>query len=203
MTTLLTESESTLRGYGVDMEDPEAMKNVFRDDTTASMYIHSLAEGLDEEDTKNFIQLSENMMDAIMGRKYFSNKAVLQALTEDNNSVSFLPKAKLIFPMFRFTWPRLHVREITTVVPIDSPETVRYFFHAVAKNIDNSIVPLPSYSPIGNGQAIGTFAVPKVINLPGAVDLLADIGATNDNTHLEKMFVRHINEINEFYQQVA
>lgn len=83
-------------------------------------------------------------------------------------------------------WPRLHIREICTVLPIDSPETVRYFFKAVAKNLNGDIIPLPSYSPIGNGQAIGTMSNPAEIPLPGTVDLLAKIGATSANTHIEK-----------------
>lgn len=189
MQTLLTETNHTLSTVGVDLEDPEVMKNIFRDEASASMYIDGLAEGLNEEDTKNFKTLSHNMLDAINGRGHFSNQSIMSMLMEDNNSVGFMPKAKLIFPMFRFTWPRLHVREICTVVPMDSPEMVRYFFKAVAKNLDNSIVPLPSYSPIGNGQAIGTMVNPKEVATPSTVDLLADIGATNANCHLEKMFM--------------
>lgn len=188
MTTLLTESNDTMSRIGVDMERHDAMNSIFNDDQTARMYIDSLAEGLDPEDTHMFKVLSENMLDAIVGRGWYANRATLSALSEDNNSAGFLPKAKLVFPMFRFCWPRLHVREITTVIPMDNPEIVRYFFHAVAKNLDNSIVPLPSYSPIGNGQTIGSYTTPKEVNVPSSTDLLADIGADSSNTHLEKRF---------------
>ena len=72
---------------------------------------------------------------------------------------------------------------------MDSPEIVRYFFKAVCKNQDGSITPLPSYNPIGNGQNIGTVGDPKLVSVPGTVNLLADIGATSANTHLEKQFM--------------
>ena len=189
MSCLLEETNSTLRTIGVDLEDPEVMRNIFRDESAANMYVDALAEGLAGEDMSNFKALCHTMLDSINGRGAFANQATLSLLMEDNNSSGFMPKAKLVFPMFRFTWPRLHIREICTVIPMDSPEMVRYFFKAVAKNTDNTIVPLPSYSPIGNGQAIGTMSSPKEIATPGTVDLLADIGATNANTHLEKMFM--------------
>lgn len=69
---------------------------------------------------------------------------------------------------------------------MDNPEITRYFFKAFAKTSDNSIIPLPSYSPLGNGQAIGTVNNPKVITVPNSVNLLDEIGASNANTHLEK-----------------
>lgn len=72
---------------------------------------------------------------------------------------------------------------------MDSPEIIRYFFKAVCKNQDGSITPLPSYSPIGNGQHIGTLGDPKIVSVPGTVNLLADIGATSANTHLERQFM--------------
>jgi len=52
-------------------------------------------------------------------------------------------------------------------------------------------VPLPSYSPIGNGIAIGTYGTPKEINVPGTDDLLAVLapGDKRKVTHLEKNFV--------------
>ena len=124
MTDLLSETFSTLNTVGVDMEAPDAMGKVFNDEATASIYIDSLAEGLNAEDTKNFKILSENIMGSITG-KGTGSRSIMSMLNESNLSASFLPKAKLIFPMFRFTWPRLHIREIVNVVPMDSPEIVR------------------------------------------------------------------------------
>lgn len=186
METLLTETNNTLRTMGVDMEDPLVMRNIYRDESTANTYIDALAEGLKDDDMKNFKTLCHTLLDEINGRGPFANKATLMALTEDNNSAGFMPVSKLVFPMFRFTWPRLHVKEITTVVPMDAPEITRYFFKAFAKTSDNSIIPLPSYSPLGNGQAIGTMTQPKEIAVPSSVNLLESIGASNTNTHLEK-----------------
>ena len=103
MSTLLEETNNTLRTVGVDLEDPECMKNIFRDEASASLYIDGLAEGLNEEDMRNFKALSHNMLDAINGRGAFTNQSIMSLLMEDNNSVGFMPKAKLIFPMFRFT----------------------------------------------------------------------------------------------------
>ena len=187
-TDLLSETYNTLNTFGVDMEAPDAMGKVFNDESTAKIYIESLAEGLDAEDTRNFMILSENIMGSITG-KGSGSRSIMSMLNESNLSASFLPKAKLIFPMFRFTWPRLHIREIVNVVPMDSPEIVRYFFKAICKNLDGSITPLPSYNPLGQGQIIGSLGDPKFISVPGTVNLLADIGASNTNTHLEKSFM--------------
>ena len=65
MSTLLEETNNTLRTVGVDLEDPECMKNIFRDEASASLYIDGLAEGLNEEDMRNFKALSHNMLDAV------------------------------------------------------------------------------------------------------------------------------------------
>lgn len=189
MTNLMENANHTLRGYGVNLEDPDCMKNIFRDETTSNIYIDSLAEGLEGKDLQDFKALSKNMMDNINGRGSFAGKSILQSLTEDNTSASFLPKAKVLFPMFRFTWPRLVAKEFCTVMPMDAPEVVKYFFKAIAKNTDGSITPLPSYSPIGGGRQIGTYAEPKNVPLPGSLDLLASIGYSNTNSALEKRFL--------------
>ena len=102
LTELLTETNLTMKTHGVDLESPNAMTEVFTNDSAAQMYIDSLAEGLDMEDTKNFKILANNMLNEINGRNGYSG--IMQALSEDNVSAGFLPKAKLLFPMFRFTW---------------------------------------------------------------------------------------------------
>lgn len=182
---LLTETNNTLKGTGFDIEAPDAMRTLYTNDSLARTYIDGLSEGLEGEDAKNFRILSNNMMDCITGKGQFSNKGILNLL-EDNTSAGFMPVSKLIFPMFRFSWPRLHVREITTVVPMDSPEITRYFFKAFAKSLDNKIIPLPSYNPLGNGQVIGSMTSPKEVAVPATVNLLDDIGASSSNTHIAK-----------------
>ena len=44
MTTLLTETNSTLKSCGIDMEDPEVMRHIYRDEATANIdtYTESL-----------------------------------------------------------------------------------------------------------------------------------------------------------------
>lgn len=69
---------------------------------------------------------------------------------------------------------------------MDSPEITRYFFKAFAKSLDSKIIPIPSYSPLGNGTAIGTMVDPKIVSTPSSTNLLDDIGASNSNTHLSK-----------------
>lgn len=125
MTDLLTETNTYMKTMGFNMEQPDAMKELFRDDNTARDYIDGLSEGLEGEDAATFRTLAHTTLDEIMGRGSFANKGILNLLTEDNVSAGFMPIAKLIFPMLRFTWPRLHVKEICNVVPMDSPEIVR------------------------------------------------------------------------------
>ena len=98
MQELLTETNSTLRTFGFNMEEPDAMKTLFRDNNAAGQYIDSLSEGLEGEDAKNFRVMANNTMDMILGRNNFANKSILSLLTEDNTSAGFMPVAKLIFP---------------------------------------------------------------------------------------------------------
>ena len=103
MAELLTETNQTLSNFGIDMERTDYMGQVLNDRGTASMYIDALAEGLNEEDTRNFKMLCENMLDVMTGKAQGS-QSIMGLLNEGNLSASFLPKAKLVFPMFRFTW---------------------------------------------------------------------------------------------------
>ena len=62
LTDLLNETNHTMKTYGVDLEDPSAMTRILGDNSTAQMYIDSLAEGLNPEDTRNFKVLANNML---------------------------------------------------------------------------------------------------------------------------------------------
>lgn len=97
MAELLTETNQTLSHFGIDMERSDYMGQVLNDSGTASMYIDSLAEGLNEEDTRNFKMLCENMLDYMTG-KAEGSQSIMGLLNEGNLSASFLPKAKLVFP---------------------------------------------------------------------------------------------------------
>ena len=101
---LLTETNNTLTNMGIDLEQPNAMIDILRDENSANMYIDGLSEGLEGEDLKNFKTLCHTMLDEVNGRGSFANRALLSALSEDNVSAGFMPVSKLIFPMFRFTW---------------------------------------------------------------------------------------------------
>lgn len=126
LTTLLEEANKTVEGNGVEFNDRSFMSKIYSDPQTTNTYIESLAEGLAEEDIGMFKHLANNMVDCIMGRGDFSNRgSIMSMLTEDNISAGFMPKAKVLLPLFRFTWPRLHVREICTVMPMDTPEMIR------------------------------------------------------------------------------
>ena len=97
MAELLTETNQTLKTFGVDIESRDAMSEVLNDSGTAGMYIDALAEGLNPEDTKNFKILCENMLNFMTGKAEGST-SVMSLLIEGNLSAGFLPKAKLIFP---------------------------------------------------------------------------------------------------------
>ena len=63
LTDLLNETNHTMKTYGVDLEDPNFMTRILGNENTAQMYIDSLAEGLNPEDTRNFKHLANNMLD--------------------------------------------------------------------------------------------------------------------------------------------
>ena len=62
---LLSETNSTLTQMGVDLEQPNAMIDILRDENTANTYIDGLSEGLEGEDLKNFKALCHTMLDEV------------------------------------------------------------------------------------------------------------------------------------------
>lgn len=89
VTELLTETDNMLKTTGFDIEAPDAMRSIYTDSSVARTYIDGLSEGLEGEDAKLFRTLSENMLDAIVGRGQFANKGYLPLL-EDNVSAGFM-----------------------------------------------------------------------------------------------------------------
>lgn len=98
LTTLLEETNTSLTGFGIDLEKSDAMTRIYSDEQTTNTYIDSLSEGLSPEDIPIFKQLSVNMIDCMMGRGNFQNRGMMNVLTEDNISAGFMPKAKVLFP---------------------------------------------------------------------------------------------------------
>ena len=60
---LLSETNNTLTSMGIDLEQPNAMIDILRDENSANMYIDGLSEGLEGEDLKNFKTLCHTMLD--------------------------------------------------------------------------------------------------------------------------------------------
>jgi len=177
MTSLLEDMNGTLRSMSVDLESPTDFHRVLSESDIRDMYISNLAEGIEDHEKPLFTRLANNVAQSLLPRN---------VITEMNISAAFNPQARLILPLFRFMWPRLLAKEFLSVIPMDAPEIVRYFFRPVAKKADGTVIQLPSFSPLGMGSPIGTWTSPYAVNAPSNTDLLAAVGLTNATAHLDR-----------------
>mgnify|MGYP001266393221 FL=1 len=178
MLALFESVQTTIGGYGIDLEDGKNFKNILEDTNLQDLYIEGFSEGINEDERRGFNILAKNIMENMVG------------LAENTNtSLGFLPQARMIMPLFRFMWPKMIMREFLTTVPLDSPEAVRYFFKPVAKTLTGQLVELPSYSPLGMGTPVGSWNAPFAVNVPSSTDLLTPVGLNSNNASIERKVV--------------
>lgn len=163
---MLVETADTFSAYNLDLSEDSDWRSMISEQTSRDRYFNILSEGLDDKDADIFVKLCKNISES-------SN------LNESNTSAGFIPQAKTILPLFRFVWPRLVVKEFVNVVPMDSPEIVRYFFRPTAVDATGNKVLLPSYAAVGMGIPIGTVSAPYMVNTPGSKNLITDADAAN------------------------
>lgn len=154
--SMLMETSETFSAYNLDLSEDSDWRSMISEQTSRDRYFNILSEGLADKDADIFIKLCKNISES-------SN-----LLNESSNtSAGFIPQAKTVLPLFRFVWPRLVVKEFVNVVPMDSPEIVRYFFRPTTVDAAGNKVLLPSYAAVGMGIPVGTVSAPYMMNTPG------------------------------------
>jgi len=176
MKELLMECYRTTKKIsGIDPSKPGNLKAVLVDDSAFEAYVTSLAESIeDKKDRKNFLQLAENTRINLL----------------ENSMFQINPYETLTLPILRVFYPKLIAKELITVSPMDKPETIKAFLTATFyRHGDATGYPAPAQATdISQGPAVGT-PVAATMPVPSkAYDVLALIGLTSTEVHIERDF---------------
>jgi len=176
MKELLQEVYATTKKLsGVDPSKPGNLKAVLVDDAAFDAYVTGLAESIEnKKDRTAFCQLAENTRINLL----------------ENSMFQINPYETLTLPILRVFYPKLVAKEAVTVSPMDKPETIKAFIKAQfsPSNSSTSYNAPVTGADISQGAAVGTpvsasFAVPST-----GYDVLAVIGLTSVQAHLERDF---------------
>jgi len=176
MKELLQEVYATTKKLsGVDPSKPGNLKAVLVDDAAFDAYVTGLAESIEnKKDRTAFCQLAENTRINLL----------------ENSMFQINPYETLTLPILRVFYPKLVAKEAVTVSPMDKPETIKAFIKAQFTPSNSSTAyDAPVTSPdISQGAAVGT---PVSASMPvpsSGYDVLAVIGLTSVQAHLERDF---------------
>ena len=176
MKELLQEVYATTKKLsGVDPSKPGNLKAVLVDDAAFDVYVTGLAESIEnKKDRAAFRMLAENTRINLL----------------ENSMFQINPYETLTLPILRVFYPKLVAKEAVTVSPMDKPETIKAFIKAsFSPSNSASSYPAPVTGPdISQGAAVGT-PVSAAMAVPStAYDVLAVIGLTSVQAHLEMDF---------------
>jgi len=170
--------QTTKKLSGIDPSKPGNLKQVLVDDAAWEAYVTGLAESIEnKKDRESFVQLAENTRINLL----------------ENSMFQINPYETLTLPILRVFYPKLVAKEAVTVSPMDKPETVKAFIKAQFRT-SNQTPGTDSYNApvvntdISQGAAVGT---PVAASMPvpsSAYDVLAVIGISNTQAHLERDF---------------
>jgi len=157
------------------------------EDSSFNTYKECLSEGLKDSDKSIFYDLAENTrMD----------------LLKENSMMQFNPYETLSIPILRKFFPRLISTQLINTIPMDKPEIVKYFLRGKFKKWTSDAsgdydYEFPYYEdgagPNGISKGpdwgISVAATSNRGGNPGATtDVLALIGLTSTQAHIEKQF---------------
>jgi hypothetical protein len=176
MKELLQEVYNTTKKIsGIDPSKPGNMKSVLVDDAAFNAYVDGLAESIEnKKDRTSFVQLAENTRINLM----------------ENSMFQINPYESLTLPILRVFYPKLVAKEAVTVSPMDKPEVVKTFIRAqfTPSNSSTSYDAPSINQDISQGAAVGT-PVSASMRVPSSgYDVLAVIGLTSTQAHLERDF---------------
>jgi len=176
MKELLQEVYATTKKLsGVDPSKPGNLKAVLVDDAAFDTYVTGLAESIEnKKDRKAFVQLAENTRISLL----------------ENSMFQINPYETLTLPILRVFYPKLVAKEAVTVSPMDKPETVKAFIKAKfapSNSVTQYNAPVTS-TDISQGAAVGTPVSASMAVPSSGYDVLAVIGLTSTQAHLERDF---------------
>jgi hypothetical protein len=196
---LLQEAFSiTKKLSGLDPSRPNQLRQIATDPKNYRVYVEGLSEGLDDESKVAFTTLAENTRVNLL----------------ENSMFSLNPYETMTLPVLRKFYPKLIAKELVNVMPIDKPEVIKGFMKArfgtySDASAGNYPYEFPYVAPgtrITANNGIGTALVdisrgPSLgINIEAAtggtggetesytVDILAALGLTSSEAHIEKDF---------------
>jgi len=178
MKHVLTEAYSTTRKLtGIDPSKPGNIRQVLYNDDAFNVYVDGLSESIESDvDKEGFRTLCENTRINLL----------------ENSMFQINPYESLALPVLRVFYPKLVAKEAVTVTPMDKPETVKPFLRASFEKTPygaaNSYAAPSITEDISNGPDINTTTSGAIPVPSQSLDLLATIGLTTDDAHLERDF---------------
>ena len=166
---------TTKKLSGIDPGKPGNLKAVLVDDAAFESYVTGLAESIEnKKDRAAFTQLAENTRINLL----------------ENSMFAINPYETLTLPILRVFYPKLVAKEAVTVSPMDKPETVKAFIKAqFTQSNDTTKYNAPVTTPdISQGAAVGTPVSASMTVPSSGYDVLAVIGLTSTQAHLERDF---------------
>ena len=178
MKHILSEAYNTTRKLtGIDPSKPGNIRQVLYNDEAFNIYVDGLSESIEDDTSKEgFKTLCENTRINLL----------------ENSMFQINPYESLSLPVLRVFYPKLVAKEAVTVSPMSKPETVKPFLKATfekypfagTKYQAPSVTDDISGGPSINTATSGSLAVPSE-----KLDLLALIGTTSTDAHLERDFM--------------
>lgn len=173
--SILMESRQIMKKmHKVDVNDRVDFKNVLAQDEMFDTYKQSLLESVTNTEVRN---ICSNMMD----------KARLGLMESASNSFNQLQNYEtLVLPLLSNFYPRLISKELVTVKPITSPDTIIPFLKYTFTRADGTKAEAPSYDAVSFGKGVTKTDAKSV--QPGMTDILAANSLTADLTSVERTF---------------
>ena len=174
--TILMESKRAMRKiHKLDMTSPVDYKNMLVDDEAYNTYKESLLESVGEGPSK---QNLSKMFDKTRAK-------LLESVANSFNQLSNYET--LALPLLSNFYPRLVSKELVTVKPITSPDTILPFLNYTFVKPNGEVIgTAPSYQTVSFGPAV-TKSSGKYVT-PGKTDILAANGHDASMTSVERTF---------------
>ena len=186
----------TQKATGINPIAAGTFRRLLKDGKAYKVFTESLCEGLSPTQSEEFRMLTENTRIAMM----------------ENSMFGLNPYETLTLPVLRRFYPKLIAKELVNVMPIDKPEVIKGFMrayfgrHSDVDGDGNQLYPyqFPYVAPGSRTSVVGPGGTALVdisrgpsvgINVEAmtginerTVDVLALIGLTKAESHLEKDF---------------
>jgi hypothetical protein len=147
---------------------------VLETDEYFDAYIEGLASGLESKDKEEFMSFAHITRNHLW----------------ESSTFMMNPYEQISFPLLRFFWPKLGIREAITVCPMDKPAMVKYMLMAKARRYGSSTdEELPVYGTSSQGPS-ASIALDNDCVVPSTTDLLTPQSLTPSLAGIQRGSVR-------------